>query len=57
MLQFTRADDERMRRIVSDWIARGWVAEWRGRFGAVGKDGTAVDFFGLPGAFSIAIIT
>ena len=46
--QFTRADDERMRHLVSDWIARGWAAEWRGRFGAVGKDGTAVDFFGLP---------
>ena len=36
--------------------AQGWAAEWRGRFGAVGRDGTAVDFFGLPGAPGIVII-
>ena len=45
--QFFRADDERMRLLAATWCAKGWAAEWKGRFGSVG-DGPIADFFGLP---------
>eukprot|EP01046_Picozoa_sp_COSAG06_P015647 COSAG06_NODE_1009_length_11087_cov_48.043866_12_plen_396_part_01 len=60
--QFFRADDARMAALAEEWCARGWAAEWRGRFGRVSgtvphgpvgdadADGGAEDFFGLPGS-------
>ena len=52
--QFTRADSPRMRELVGEWVDRGWVAPWGGRFGSVvDASSTAAvrptsDFFGLP---------
>jgi len=38
-----------MRELCTDWCARGWAAQWKGRFGRCGEAATAGgDFFGLP---------
>jgi predicted NAD/FAD-dependent oxidoreductase len=44
--QFFRADEPRMGKLVGEWCAHGWAAEWQGRFGSVGV--SPPDFFGLP---------
>ncbi|GAX09530.1 uncharacterized protein FisN_16Lh223 [Fistulifera solaris] len=46
--QFFRADSEEMKRIVSQWRERVWVAPWEGSFGFLpaGKS-DAFDFFGI----------
>lgn len=44
--QFFRADDPRMQQLVDNWMAKGWCAQWNGKFGALGSD--VADFFGLP---------
>lgn len=50
--QFFRADSHQFQHcLLQDWLARGWVAEWQGKFGILcgpGGDKPHADFFGFP---------
>eukprot|EP01063_Lacrimia_lanifica_P014847 TRINITY_DN21412_c0_g1_i1.p1 TRINITY_DN21412_c0_g1~~TRINITY_DN21412_c0_g1_i1.p1 ORF type:complete len:448 (+),score=136.32 TRINITY_DN21412_c0_g1_i1:57-1400(+) len=46
--QFIRADDAAMKEVVAGWLQRGWVAEWKARFGRLGGGDADEDFFGVP---------
>ena len=47
-LQFFRADSAAMQDLVAGWVAKGFAAEWKGRFGYAGKGSEGAGFFGLP---------
>lgn len=53
--QFTRADSAQMQQLVAEWVERGWIAQWEGRFGVApqgeqhdANESECGDFFGLP---------